>query len=124
MELMIAVVIVAIIVAIAIPAYNKYILKSRRSEGLQTLMAIQLAEEKYRTTNSAYGDLATVWGGTTTENGYYTLATSNVTASSYTITATAVGSQAGDRDGTTSCATLTLTYSNGTTTRTPIDCWD
>ncbi len=123
MELMIALVILAILAAVAIPVYRHYVMRARRSDAIHALLAIQISEEKYRLSNSTYGTLGQVWSGGTSEGGYYTLGVSNVSATSYTITATAVGGQADDSADGVSCATLTLTYSNGTTTKTPTNCW-
>lgn len=120
LEIVAALVLVAILVAIAVPSYNSYQQKSRRSDAIQTLLSIQLAEEQYRLKNNSYGTLADVWNNETdTEGGFYTLAITNATATSYTITATATGRQADD----TTCANIILTYSSGNTTKTPSECW-
>jgi type IV pilus assembly protein PilE len=120
LELIIAIVIVAILAIIAVASYRHYILMSNRSDAIQTLQAIQLAEENYRSTNTSYGTLAQVWGGASaTEQGNYSLAITNISATSYTITASATGSQAQD----TTCASIVLAHSSGTTTRTPATCW-
>lgn len=119
-ELVVAIVIVAILAVVAIASYRHYILIANRSDAIHALLAIQLKEEAYRTNNTSYGTLAQVWGGVSvTEHGHYSLAVSNLSATSYTITATALGNQAQD----TVCATMTLAHSNGVTTRTPITCW-
>ncbi len=119
-ELMIALLIVAILAVVAVVSYRSYIVVANRADATQTLLSIQLEEEKYRLNNTTYGTLAQVWGGvSTSEGGYYTLSVSNAAAASYTITATAIGTQVGD----TECSTITLAYSNGTTTRTPAACW-
>ena len=124
MELLIVVAIVGIIAAIAIPSYQSYLIRSNRSDAIHTMLAMQLAQEKYRMNNTSYGTLAQVWSGVSvTEGGHYNLAISNVSATTYTITATATGSQSGDAEGATSCATLRLAYANGTTTKTPAACW-
>lgn len=124
MEMIIVVVLVAMIVTIAIPTYRSYILKSNRADAIHTLLAIQLAQEKYRMNNSNYGTLTQVWSGvTSTDKGYYNLAISNVSTTSYTITATAVGNQASDMENGNSCATLTLSFANNVTTKTPAACW-
>ncbi len=122
-ELMITLVILAILVAIAIPVYRNYVMRARRSDGIQALLAIQIAEEKYRLSNSTYGTLVQVWSGSTSSEGYYSLSVSAVSASTYTITASAIGNQANDTADGVSCATLTLTYSNGTTAKSPSNCW-
>ncbi|MDF1797086.1 MAG: type IV pilin protein [Coxiellaceae bacterium] len=124
MELVITVAIVAILAAVAIPSFNSYLLKSHRSDAYSSLLSMQLAEERYRASNTAYGTLAQVWNGvTTSEDGRYTLAVSNTSATTYTLTATAVGGQASDSEDGASCATLTITYNAGVETKTPAACW-
>ncbi|MDF1655189.1 MAG: type IV pilin protein [Coxiellaceae bacterium] len=124
MELVITVAIVAILAAVAIPTFNSYLLKSHRSDAYSSLLSMQLAEERYRASNTSYGTLAQVWNGVTaTEGGRYTLAVSNTSATTYTLTATAVGGQASDSEDGTSCATLTITYSAGVESKTPAACW-
>jgi type IV pilus assembly protein PilE len=123
-ELMIALSIVAILAVISIYSYSSYIRSGRRADGINALMSISLAQERYRSNNTQYGTLAQVWSGVTTSpGGYYTLAISGVSSTAYTITATAIGTQANDAVSGTSCATLTLSMSSGTLTRTPAACW-
>lgn len=123
-ELLMALAILAILSTIAITSYTSYVRKGRRTDGLHTLLAMSLAEEKYRMSNNTYGTLAQVWGGVSTSpQGFYTLSISNVSATAYTLTATATGNQANDSDSGTSCTSLVLTVSNGTTTQTPANCW-
>jgi type IV pilus assembly protein PilE len=124
LELLVAIVIVAILSILAVVIYSAQVRNSRRTDALNTLFAIALAEESYRTTNTTYGTLAQVYGGVTTSvGGYYTLAISNVASTSYTLTATATGDQVNDAQNGTSCATLTYTMSNGTVTESPTPCW-
>lgn len=119
-ELMISVSIVAILATISIALYNKQTLRAKRIDAINTLMSISLKEEHYRSNNTQYGTLAQVWGGVSTSSeGLYTLAITNVSSTSYTITATATGSQTKDTD----CPSMVITYSNGTLTRTPTSCW-
>lgn len=123
-ELVIAIAIISILTITAVFLYSSQIRKGRRIDAINTLLAISLAEERYRSNNTTYGTLAQVWSGvTTTGEGYYTLSISNVTATSYTLTATAVGTQANDANGGTSCTPLVITMSNGTLTKTPSACW-
>ncbi len=123
MELLVVVIIVALLALLAIPIYSNYLTYSRRTDAIQTLSAIQVAEESYRLTNNTYGTLAQVWSGSSSVSSYYTIAISNVTASSYTITATAVSSQANDDQNGTSCASMVLAFANNATTKTPAVCW-
>lgn len=122
-ELLIVVSIVAILGLIGTAIYSSQVLKGRRADAINSLLVISLAEERYRSKNSTYGTLAQVGQSSTSPQGYYTLATSNIAATTYTITATAVGSQANDKDGSTSCSTITFSMSAGTITKTPAECW-
>jgi len=123
-ELMIVLLIAAILVGIAYPSYKAYIRKSRRSDATATLLAMQLAEEKYRYNHTSYGNLAQVWGGVAASpGGYYTLSISNTSATSYTVTATAQGDQANDSQSGTACTIMQIAIANGTQTQTPANCW-
>lgn len=123
-ELVIAVAIVSILTTIAAVVYSSQIQQGRRIDAINTILSISLAEERYRSNNSQYGTLAQVWNNVTTSaEGYYTITISNVTATSYTITATATGNQANDQANGTACTPLTLSVSNGTITQSPISCW-
>nr|WP_294865811.1 type IV pilin protein [uncultured Pseudogulbenkiania sp.] len=120
-ELLIVLVIVGILAAIAVPAYQSSVQKGRRSDATTAMRAIQLAEEKYRANNSSYGTLAQLGMSSASDSGYYTLAVSSVSGTGYAVTATAVSgtSQASD----SGCTTLTLQQSGATLTTTPSACW-
>jgi type IV pilus assembly protein PilE len=122
-ELMIVVAVVGILAAIAYPSYMDSVRKSRRSDAINDLSAIALAQEKWRANHTTYGTLADVWGGvTTTSGGYYTLAIPTNTGTAFTITATAVSgtSQASD----TGCTVFTINESGPlTNTATLAACW-
>lgn len=124
LELIIALSIISIVALLSFTVYSSYALRGRRVDAVNALLSISLAEERYRSNNTQYGTLAQVWGGVTTSSeGYYTLAISNVTGTTYTITATAVGTQANDSVSGTSCNPLTFVMNNGTITKTPTVCW-
>ena len=53
-ELMVTVAILAVIAAIAIPAYTGYVATARNVEAMDNLSAIQIAEEEYFLQNNAY----------------------------------------------------------------------
>lgn len=114
-------VIVGILAAIAVPAYQSSVQKGRRSDATTAMRAIQLAEEKYRANNSSYGTLAQLGMSSASDSGYYTLAVSSVSGTGYAVTATAVSgtSQASDNG----CTTLTLQQSGAMLTTTPSACW-
>lgn len=117
-ELMITLVALAIITAIAVPTYQSSVRKSRRAEGVAALMAVQQAQERWRTNHADYStDLSSAELNlpTTTSSGYYGISVSeSVSASLATAyVATAVGkdgtSQADDAD----CRKLSVQVSGG-----------
>ena len=120
-EIMIAVAIVAILAGIALPSYQEYVRNSRRVDGQNSLQQLMLAQEKIRSNNDKYttalGDLG-VSG--TSADGHYTIAITSADGTGYVATATATGDQAKD----TTCATMTLTLTNGVNlAKTPAACW-
>jgi type IV pilus assembly protein PilE len=136
-ELVITMVIVAILASIAIPSYTAYILRSHRTEAKTALLDIASLEERFFTANNNYTKTPTDLGytgaaGTAFNVGssYYKVlvdkadATAPTTAqpagipATYTMTATAIGSQQKD----TTCATFTLD-STGAQTATSANCW-
>jgi len=123
-ELMITVVIVAILAAIAFPSYQRYVLRSHRVEAQALLSEAAARQERYYSQNNAYASTAAALNMTSNVSAlqYYSLAISNVTDTTYTLTATAKGSQT--KDG--PCLSLSLdqagTRSN-TGTGTGTTCW-
>jgi type IV pilus assembly protein PilE len=102
-EIMVALSIVAILASLAVPAFFESIRKSRRSEAMAALSAVQQAQERRRANTSAYtADLAALGVPARTANGLYNLEINSANASSYVVTATALGSQARDL----SCASM------------------
>lgn len=126
-ELMIAVAIVAILAAVAYPSYSRYMLTSHRTEAQTALVRISNLEERYFMDNNQYGSLfnlgltATSAATTlSTENNYYTISV-QVSGATYTLTATASGSQASDSE----CGTLALndTGHKSSSTASADICW-
>jgi type IV pilus assembly protein PilE len=140
-ELMITVVIVSILASIAIPSYQRYVLKSHRTDAKTALFNLASMEERYFSTSNSYSTLPADLGyGAAgfpfdTLNGDYHITQSGFTAAAapsagapagtpatYAFTATAFGIQAND----TNCQTFTLD-SRGTQSATPDpnnDCWN
>lgn len=96
-EIMIAVVIVAILAAIALPSFLDSVRKGRRSEAFAALSALQQAQERWRGNNANYGAMANLPTiAATTPNGYYAISITGNDATGYTATATGQGGQASD----------------------------
>jgi len=101
-ELMIAVVIVGILAGVGYPAFADYVRKGRRAEAISALLQFQMAQESFRVRQAAptYNS-AMVTPATT----FYTYKVNSATTTAFTITATAIGTQASD----TGCTTLVIT---------------
>ncbi|WP_376693783.1 type IV pilin protein [Wenzhouxiangella sp. EGI_FJ10409] len=111
-ELMIAVAILAILAAIAIPTYTQYVTQSNRAEAKAILMQTAQALERCYTRFSAYdADDCPVSFPIDSETDKYTMPDSQtIDTSTYTLTAEPQGAQA-TRD--TECGDFTLQH-NGT----------
>lgn len=126
-ELMIVVVIVGVLAAVAIPSYQSHVIKGKRSAAQGFMLSIAAREEQYLLDARTYANSLTTLGLTQPAEtaGKYnfavtvaTLATdptyvAGVALPQYTITATAIGSQAADGN-------LTL---DNTGTKTPASKW-
>jgi len=98
LELMIVVVIVGILAAVAIPAYNNYVTRSRRADAFTALQTVRAAQEMYRAEQGAYAtDLGMLAGCTANMAGSnYVISVNRTSASEYTATATRQNKQAND----------------------------
>lgn len=125
-ELMMVLVIAAILVAVALPAYQNYIRKAKRADAMDALLVVQNLQERYRANNPTYGTLTDIgFDGTDSLEGYYTISLGNaVSATAYTVTATGVGDQANDKVGATTCTlVITVDADDPRGEKTPDDCW-
>src|SRR5271166_5569074 len=133
-ELMITVAIVAVLATIAAAAYSRQIQQSRRTDARNALMDLAGREEKLFSTTNAYSAAATDLGYVgvfpqAVGSGYYTVnvlapdpAQGVATPTTFSITATAIGTQANDG------AWLTLSVNQtgvqtSTGTGTVATCW-
>jgi len=117
-ELMIVIAIIAILVALAIPSYARYIRKANRGEAQQLLMNWANNQEIWRANNTEYATLAQLPAPSGTN---YTFSLPTRTATTFMLRATAsTASQLKDKEGSTSCSQLNLDQSNA---KTPPNCW-
>jgi type IV pilus assembly protein PilE len=128
-ELMIVVVIVAILAAIALPNYRQYVMRSQRTSAKAALLALTGQEAKYFSTNNAYTTLANLGYAnvannaiqvpSTTTDYYSVTVTVGNPATSFTATATPVGTQANDSCGSYQVTDLGVETVTGSGTK----CW-
>lgn len=121
-ELMITVAIVGIIASVAYPSYMSSVARSDRTEAQRELARLANLEEQYFSDNRVYvTDMTKLTLPITalTNSGNYKI-TAIITASTFTLTATAQGNQAtNDPD----CTTLSIDEA-GKKTGTSTNCWE
>jgi len=126
MELMTAVVIVAILATIATPSYRAYLLRVHRTTAKSALLSIATSQERYYLAHRTYGTIAQLAAdnySTTSENGMYTLTMEVADAATFTAKATAtVGTNGVDMTKDTKCQWLQITAAGVRTASSP-DCW-
>ena len=124
-EVMITVAIIAILAAVAIPNYSRYVVRSNRAAIESFMLEVSGAQERYLVDNRAYAanlgalgmsvpaSLATRYDVTVTPNA--------ALPPGYSIVATPKGSQLSD----TGCGTLTLTSTGAkSASGAGTDCWN
>jgi type IV pilus assembly protein PilE len=122
-ELVVTMLIVAVLVAVAVPSYRSYALRAHRTDAKAALLDLASLEERYFSTSNLYTNSAANLGyGTnawpiTIGSGYYQVnmpvivlataptATTSGAPSTYQLTAVAIGTQTQD----TACETFTVT---------------
>jgi type IV pilus assembly protein PilE len=109
-EVLIAVVVIAVLAAVALPGYQSTIRKGKRSEAFAALSALQQAQERWRGNNSAY---TTTLANTAaadappnglgvaanTSSGLYAVSVTDPSSTGYTALATAVAGTSQASDG-------------------------
>ena len=113
-ELMIAIAVIGILLGVALPAYTEYATRGKLVEGTSALSDGRVKMEQFFQDNRTYA------GGTAPANtANFTYAPSNLSATTYTITATGIGSL--------SVFSYTINETNTKTSNTPwgnsATCW-
>lgn len=118
-ELMIVIAVVAILTALAIPSYQQWVLKANRGDAQALLLNWANNQEIFRANNASYATVANL-AAPTDPKGNFTFTIADVTATTYTLTATAAGRQANDKERNVTCSPMTLNQ-NGA--KAPAVCW-
>lgn len=106
--------VVTLLAAIAYPSYRDQVQKGRRSDAMAALGALQLAQERHRSTSSTYAASPQALGRpAVSEGGHYDLSVPNAAGSSYILLAAARADSPQARD--MQCAQMAIEYSAGTT---------
>lgn len=101
-ELMVVIAIVAILLTLSYPSYSRYVRKADRAEAQVTLLDWANRQEVWRADHPGYS--LDINPADTALYAYSMTAT----ISSFTLTATALGSQASDMESGVGCSTLSL----------------
>ena len=118
-EVMIAIAIVAILVALAVPSYTNFVRKAKRGEAQQLLMNWANLQEIWRANNPAFATSANLAVPTHDNYNFFvratgtTCANSAPTSATYVLVACPQGDQAKDKDKNQNCNPLSLDQSAG-----------
>lgn len=120
-ELMIALAIMGILVAVAMPSYQSYVRKGRRADAQQFMLNLAQLNQRYFLDNRSFTNTVSTLATTPTSvSSYYTI-TITVDAgppATFSIAAAPTGGQASD-----SCGTLTITSANVKSSSSGSNCW-
>lgn len=121
-ELMIVVAVVAILAAVALPAYQDQVRKSRRAQAKADLAEFMQMAERWHTVQNSYATFSLPFNKSPREANapaHYNLTLGDgASTTELVITATPQGGQANDK-----CGTLSLSSRGIKTPATPADCW-
>ena len=122
-ELLIVIAIVAILAAIALPTYQSFIIDSRRTEAQQLLMLNAQRLQRCFTLEGVYNGSCSL--RTSSENGYYTLFSSNddITSNTYKLTASPVAGTSQANDDACQALVYENTGRRSATGSSPDSCW-
>jgi type IV pilus assembly protein PilE len=101
-ELMITVAVIALLAAIALPSYQQFIVRSKRSAAQAAMMDIANRQQQFLLANRSYADKAALVAGgyqlpgEVGSNYNFDIALSATAVPGFTITLTPSGSQSGD----------------------------
>lgn len=94
-ELMIVVAIISILGAIAMPAYNQYVIKSARTQAKAALLDLAQMEERYFTNNAKYVAFDAIGGSTAQPSGWSNWAGDSSSSARYGLAVAPLSSKTG-----------------------------
>ena len=112
-ELMVVVVIIGVLAALTFPSFSEQVLAARRGNGVTYLLRLKLQQEAFRIENISYAKTAQL---SLPSSKYYVFTVTDTSATTYTITAKAKGSQTAD----TKCLSMEIDQS---LSKTPASCF-
>lgn len=112
-ELMLVVIIIGVLATLVFPSFEQQILSARRGDGITQLLRLKIQQEAYRIENISYAKTEQLSLPTSE---YYIFIITDVSATTYTITAKAIGSQTSDKK----CLTMHIDQSLN---KTPAHCF-
>lgn len=124
-DVVIATVVVTILVTVALPGLQHQVRTARRLDGIESLLALQRAQERFRLRHARYGrleELEPFGVRPVSTQGYYRLALPQVGNGAYIAQAVGQGPQHKDRAGGVACGVLTLSMP-GMRRHQPLECW-
>ena len=97
-ELLVSLALMAVLAAVALPAFQAQQRQARRSDAQSALQQLQLAQARWRGTQSSHAsDLANLgWASNLSAAGHYRLAIEDASSEGYVLVATPIGAQARD----------------------------
>jgi type IV pilus assembly protein PilE len=105
-ELLVSLALMTVLAAVALPAFQAQQRQARRSDAQSALQQLQLAQARWRGTQSSHAtDLASLgWVGDLSPGGHYRLTIEDANSDGYSLIATPIGTQARD----SACAPIRL----------------
>lgn len=110
-EMLVAIVIIAILTAIALPIFTDAVRKARRADAVALLTGLQQAQERFRANNPGYATTLVQLAGTPASTTHYQASIDSASASGYTLTATAKSDSPQNDDG--DCKRMSLSMTPG-----------
>ncbi len=105
-ELIVVMVIIAVLMSVAVPAYRQYTMRANRAEGQSVLLQLAANQERWYLNNNTYATNAQLTQDppnglgmrAATQSGHYTVSVTASDATTFTGVATAQGGQSADSD--------------------------